>query len=114
MKAREFWESQLRRGSWVWTKATIVGCLAAGYHLGEYNEYLGPSHYLIQVCYIANDREVLAEFRWNKPLLEGDTLSLRYDPANPECHSRSGIWIARQAFYLSLLGLIALIAGRLA
>jgi hypothetical protein len=114
MRAWAFWQSQFRRGSWVRTEAKVVTCIPAGYHLGEYDEYQGDSYYLIQVRYPADTQEVLAEFRWHMPLIEGDMLPLRYDPANPECNNRTGIWIARQVLFLALVGLAFLISMRFA
>jgi hypothetical protein len=90
MRAWAFWQSQLRRRSWVRTKAKVVTCIPAGYHLGEYDEYQGDSYYLIQVRYRADTQEVLADFRWHMPLIEGDTLPLRYDPANTSATAERG------------------------
>jgi len=74
-------------------------------------QYLGVSHYYIQVRYSANSHEVLVVFRWHSPWGEGDTLSLRYDPANPECNDRTGIWFLRTMMLWVLIGIIFLIAG---
>jgi hypothetical protein len=111
MNAWAFWGSQFRRRSWITTDATVLDCFPADYMWADYSQYLGVSHYYIRVRYAANAREVLTEFRWSTPWGEGDTLSLRYDPANPECNDRTGIWFVRTLALWSLIGILLLIAG---
>jgi len=107
MKARDFWRSQFRRKSWIRTDARVLTCTAASDLWTDDYEWLGVSHYYIRVCYLASDREILTEFRWSAPWAEGDTLSLRYDPANPDCNDRTGIWFLRMVLFWVVLGLIA-------
>jgi hypothetical protein len=110
MNAWAFWRSQFRRRSWLKTEAEVLACAPAYSWAGDF-QYLGVSHYYIQVRYTANFHEVLAVFRWHRPWSEGDTLALRYDPANPECNDRTGIWIVRELLFLILIGILILIAG---
>ncbi len=83
----------------------MLACIPADYMWGSDWEYLGVSHYYVQVRYSAGAHEVLAEFRWFSPWGEGDTLSLRYDPANPECNDRTGIWFACTVLVWALIGM---------
>lgn len=86
----------------------MLACIPAEWWAGEL--YLGVSNYSIQVRYLANSHEVLAEFHWSKPWCEGDTLPLRYDPANPECNDRTGIWFVRTIVLWLLIGILFLTA----
>jgi hypothetical protein len=111
MGALAFWRSQFRRRSWITTEAEVLSSIPADYLWGDNCQYLGVSHYYIQVRYSANAHEVLTDFRWHTPSWsEGDTLSLRYDPANPECNDRTGLWFVREVSLLVLLGVFILIA----
>ena len=112
MKAGDFWRSQFRRGSWIKTDAEVLACIPGDYMWGSEFQYLGVSHYCIEVRYSANGHEVLAEFRSGTPWAEGDTIPLRYDPANPECNNRTGIWLLRNFLFLILIGLLILITAR--
>lgn len=88
----------------------MVNCIPTGYSWDHDLRYEGPSHYFIEVRYSAGSDEILSEFRWGSPLAEGDTLPLRYDPANPECTNRTGIWFVRYVLILAVLGVLGLIA----
>jgi hypothetical protein len=108
MKAGDFLRSQFRRGSWIKADAEVLACTPGDYMWGSDFQYLGVSHYCIQVRYSANGQEVLAEFRSGTPWAEGDALPLRYDPANPECNNRTGTWLLRNSLLLILIGLLIL------
>jgi hypothetical protein len=110
MNAWAFCRSQFRRRSWINTEAEVVACFPGDYLWGSDYQYLGVSHYYIQVCYSANAHEVVAEFRWGTPWGEGDTFSLRFDPANPECNDRTGIWLIRNVLFWVVFGIL-MIAG---
>lgn len=73
-------------------------------------QYLGVAGYYISVRYSAGICEIEAQFRWHKPWTEGDAVPIRYDPANPECNDRTGIWWIRNFALLALIGTISLIA----
>jgi hypothetical protein len=66
-----------------------LSCVPAGSTWGEYDLYLGTWCYYIRVGYVANGRQVEAEFQWGSPKEKGDTIALRYDPGNPECNNRT-------------------------
>lgn len=109
MNGWAFLRSQLRRRSWIKTEAKVETCVPADNLCIDYCLWVGAQSYYIQVRYSANGGEVLTQFRWNMPWTEGDTLPLRYDPANPECNDRTGIWLARNALLWILIGAFFLI-----
>lgn len=105
MKAWDFCRSQLRRMSWIKTEAEVLDCSPGDYLWDSDYLYMGVSHYIVQVRYSADGHEVLTEFRWGKPLAEGRNIFLRYDPANPEYNSRTGLWLIRTFLIYCLIGL---------
>lgn len=79
---------------------------------GDNYLYLGVSHYCVQVRYFANGHEVHTDFYWGEPWAEGETFPLRFDPANPECNDRSGIWLFRSLLLWAAVALLILILRR--